>query len=74
MGHMPRKTHIMTHAQELVTLRTGQDLGALLVQRYVAEARSQATIALELGVTRLTVCRWLLEYGITRDDRERVPA
>jgi DNA-binding MarR family transcriptional regulator len=76
MMHMSRKTPNMTHAQELVTLRTGRDLAELLRELYVDKARSQVEIAEELQVTRVTVAMWLREFGISRDDRPaaEVPA
>jgi hypothetical protein len=37
MLHMTRKMQNMTHAQELVTLRTGRDVPDLLRELYVTE-------------------------------------
>lgn len=68
MMHMTHKTH----AQEAVALRTGRDLGELLTELYVTKELSQEDVARELGVTRLTVARWLLLYRISRDDRPAV--
>ena len=73
MMRMQRKVPTPTHAQELVKLRTGRELGDLLHEMYVRDGQTQDAIARELGVTRLTVARWLLETGITREDRG-VPA
>ena len=55
-----------THAQELVSLRTGRDLGELLREMSVDRGLSQGAIADELGVSRNTVAMWLREFGITR--------
>ncbi len=64
-----RNTPNLTHAQALVTLRTGREVPDLLRDLYVTQRRSQDAIAGELGVARNTVAMWLREYGITRDDR-----
>lgn len=65
-----RNTPNLTHAQELVSLRTGRDLGELLEDMYVVRRQSQSAIAAELGVARLTVAMWLLQFGIRRDREE----
>ena len=57
-----------THAQELVSLRTGRDVGELLAE-YVRQGLSQGAIADKIGVSRNTVAMWLREYGITRADQ-----
>ena len=63
-----------THAQALVTLRTGRELPDLLHELYVLRRLSQAEIAVELGITRMTVAMWLREFGISRDDRDPMEA
>lgn len=68
-----RNTPNLTHAQALVTLRTGRPVPDLLRELYVDRALSQVSIAAELGVSRITVAMWLREFGISREDRE-VPA
>jgi hypothetical protein len=70
MMHMSRKMQNLTHAQELVTLRTGRPLADLLRELYVDRALSQVAIAAELGVTRLTVAMWLREYQVERPQAE----
>lgn len=70
MMHMTRNTPNLTHAQELVTLRTGRPVEDLLRELYVRDGRSQADIAVELGVTRMTVAMWLREFGIDRTARK----
>jgi DNA-binding transcriptional regulator LsrR (DeoR family) len=65
---MTRKVQTMTHAQELVTLRTGRAVPDLLRDLYLAQGRSQVAIAAELGVSRNTVAMWLREYGIDRPE------
>jgi hypothetical protein len=64
MMPMLRKTPNRTHAQELVTLRTGKPVDQLLRELYVDRGLSQVEIAGELGVTRVTVAMWLREFGI----------
>lgn len=70
--HEMRNTPNPTHAQELVTLRTGRPVDELLRDLYVTRRLSQADIASELGLSRMTVAMWLREYGITRDERPAV--
>lgn len=69
---MLRKTPNLTHAQELVSLRTGREPGDVLRELYVEQGRSQADIAAELGVSRNTIAMWLREFGIKRSDRTAV--
>lgn len=66
MLHMLRNAPNRTHAQELVTLRTGRPIGELLRDMYLERRLSQAEIAAELGITRVTVAMWLREHGIER--------
>lgn len=61
-----RNTPNLTHAQELVTLRTGRQVPDLLRELYVERRLSQADIAVELGISRMTVAMWLREHSITR--------
>jgi predicted DNA-binding protein (UPF0251 family) len=63
---MSRKTPERTHAQALVTLRTGEPVEAVLHRLYVERGLSQAAIAAELGISRMTVAMWLREFGIDR--------
>jgi DNA-binding MarR family transcriptional regulator len=70
MMRMTRNTPNLTHAQELVALRTGRPVADVLRDLYVRDGRSQADIAVELGVTRMTVAMWLREFGIDRADRK----
>ena len=69
MLHMSRKMQNPTHAQALVTLRTGREVPDLLREMYVERGLSQVAIAAELGVSRMTVAMWLREFNV-----ERVPA
>lgn len=55
-----------THAQELVSLRTGREVPDLLRDLYVNQRLSQADIAEQLGISRMTVAMWLREHSITR--------
>lgn len=64
MWHMSRKMQNLTHAQELVRLRTGRNLDDLLREMRVDRDMSAVAIAAELGVSRNTVATWLREYGL----------
>jgi hypothetical protein len=66
MMPMLSKTQNWTHAQELVTLRTGRPVDELLRERYVDERKPLVEIAQELGVSRNTISMWLREFGIER--------
>jgi len=68
MSNTPNRTH----AQNLVTLRTGREVADLLRDLYVSQGLSQETIAENLGLTRNTVAMWLREFGIDRADRRVV--
>jgi plasmid maintenance system antidote protein VapI len=72
MMHMSRKVQNRSHAQELVTLRTGRPVGELLRELYVEKGLTQQAIADELGVTRVTVAMWLREFRVERPDVEPV--
>lgn len=56
----------LTHAQQLIELRTGRVVRDLLREMYVDRGLSQGAIASELGVSRMTVAMWLREFGIVR--------
>lgn len=64
MMPMSRKQQNLTHAQELVKLRTGRELPDLLRELHQDRGLSQIAIAEELGVSRNTVAMWLREYGL----------
>lgn len=66
MQPVMRKPPNQTHAQALVTLRTGRAVPDLLRELYVEKGLSQAAIADELGVTRMTIAMWLREHSIVR--------
>lgn len=68
MCPMTRKMQNMTHAQQLVTLRTGRSVSELLRDLYLREGKSQVAIAEELGVSRNTVAMWLREFAIERPE------
>ena len=74
MQHEMRNTPNPTHAQQLITLRTGREVPDLLREMYVGRSMSQADIAADLGIARMTVAMWLREYGINRDDRAEATA
>lgn len=60
-----RDTPIFKSAgQQLVEANEGRPIGDLLTELYVEQGRSQVEIAERFGVHRLTVARWLRDYGI----------
>jgi len=61
-----------THAQQLVSLRTGREVPDALRDLYISQGLSQEDIAREWGITRNTVAMWLREYGISRDERQAI--
>lgn len=63
---MSRKMPNQTHAQELVSLRTGKPVEQVLRELYVERGMTQAEMAAELGITRVTVAMWLREFRIER--------
>lgn len=67
MAQMSRNTPNRTHAQTLVTLRNGRPVEEVLRDLYVTRGLSQADIAAELGITRVTVAMWLRQFAIERD-------
>jgi DNA-binding XRE family transcriptional regulator len=68
MMHEMRNTTNPTHAQQLVKLQTSREVPDLLRELYVDRRLSQADIAVELGISRMTVAMWLREHSINRDD------
>lgn len=66
MQRMTRKTPILTYAQQVVQQRTGRDLEEFLRELYIDRGLSQEKCAAELGVSRLTLARWLNQFGIER--------
>lgn len=63
---------IKSRTEQVVERRTGRNLAELLRELYVERRATQEEIAGTLGVHRVTVTRWLQDYGITRDDRPAV--
>lgn len=61
-----RNTPNRTHAQALVTLRTGKPVEVVLRELYVDQGLSQADIAEQLGISRMTVAMWLREFSIDK--------
>lgn len=57
-----------THAQELVTLRTGRPVDEALRELYIDDGLSQVAIAERWGISRNTVAMWLREFGIERPE------
>lgn len=64
---MLRKPLNPTHAQALLTLRTGKEPAELLRELYVEQGLSQVAIAERLGFSRNTIAMWLREFGLERE-------
>lgn len=60
--------------KEAVRLRTGRDPDELIRELYVERRHTQKEIAEALGVSRSLVAKWLIELGLSRDDRPPVIA
>lgn len=56
-----------THAQELVELKTGKNLPDLLRDMYVVQGQTEVAMAKELGVSRITLRIWLVEFGVKKE-------
>lgn len=74
MTHAMRNTPNPTHAQQLITLQKGREVPDLLREMYVERRLSQADIAAELGISRMTVAMWLREYSINRPSADEAIA
>lgn len=61
-----------SYAKELVRRTTGREPEDLLRELYVERRHSQREIAQALGINRGLIHQWLVEYGISRDDRPAV--
>jgi len=61
---MERSNEVSTHAQRLVELREGRELVPLLRDLFIAQRMSRVAISKRLGVSRVTVGRWIDEYGL----------
>jgi transposase len=68
---MERTNEVSTHAQQLVELREGRDLPSLLRDLFITQRMSRVAIAKRLGVSRVTVGRWIDDYEI---DPQKVAA
>lgn len=58
-----------TYAKEAVQARIGRDVDDFLREMYVDRRYNLTEISKALGVSRETVRQWLLDNGVTRDDR-----
>lgn len=63
---------IKSRAEQVVEQRTGRELPELLRELYVERRHTQEEIADAIGVHRVTVTKWIAQFGITRDDRPAV--
>lgn len=65
---------IKSRSEQLVELRFGEPVAALLARLYVDRGMTQDEVAAELGVGRKAVIRWMADYGIPARDRRKVAA
>lgn len=65
----PRSRH-----EELVELKHGAPVPALLRRLYITEGLTQEQVAQTLGVSRQAVVRWMAAYNIPTRDRRAVAA
>ena len=61
-----------SYAQEAVHARINRPLDQALRELYVDRRHSQQEIADALGVSRTLIREWLVDFGITRDDRPAI--
>lgn len=61
---MERTIYPKSHAQRLVELREGRELVPLLRDLFVTQRMSRVAIAKRLGVSRVTVGKWIDENDI----------
>lgn len=55
-----------TSEQQTVEARYGLSIEEVLRRLYIEERKSQDDIAVELGVSRASVMRWMKQHGIPR--------
>jgi DNA-directed RNA polymerase specialized sigma subunit len=63
-----------TRHQQVVEQRMGEPIEKALYRMYVTERLDQKVIGEQLGLEQATVSRWLRDFGITRLDRDPIPA
>ena len=64
---------VKSRREQLVSARNGgRDVPDLIRELYEAHGLSQAEIAARLGVHRVTVVRWMAEWGIQTRDRRAI--
>lgn len=63
---------IKSRTEQVVEQRTGRELPDLLRELYIEQRVTQEEIAEALGVHRVTVTKWLGQFGISREDRPAV--
>lgn len=64
------EARIKGYREQAVSLRNGgREVPDLLRELYTEQGLSQEGVAVRLGVSRATVMRWMVEYGIPTRDR-----
>lgn len=61
-------------SQELVEIRTGQEIETLLRDLYVTRRWTDQEIADHVGVARATVRTWRAQLGVNRSERKAAVA
>jgi predicted XRE-type DNA-binding protein len=65
---------LKSRTEQMVEMRHGAPVDALLRRYYIEAAMSQEQVATVLGVSRTTVLDWMAAYGIPTRDRRKVAA
>ena len=64
---------VKSRQEQLVSARNGgREVSDLLRDLYEVQGLSQEEVALRLGVHRVTVVRWMAEFGIQTRDRRAI--
>lgn len=64
---------LLTPGQQVVEAQLGRPAREVVESLYIGEGLSQAEIATRLGIHRVTLVRWMRDWGIpTRSIRSRV--
>lgn len=64
---------VKSRQEQLVSARNGgRDVPELIRELYEVDGLSQEEVAVRLGVHRVTVVRWMAEFGIQTRDRRAI--
>ena len=65
---------LKTFAAQRIEAARERTIAELLRDLYTVRGMSQAEVAVELGVSRETVIRWMADYSIPTRDRRKLAA